>query len=68
VIIVQNVGIAGVFRLELALCRHRTSHPAPFPSFKVRVSSAGITGAVCRSNLDIGQGMGADIAEVSQTA
>ena len=29
-ITVYNGGIAGVFRLEFAVARHRTSYPAPF--------------------------------------
>ena len=37
-IILLNGGIAGVFRLELALAWHRTSHPAPVPSSEVQVS------------------------------
>ena len=30
----------------------------PEPSFKDGVSNAGVTGAVCHSDLDIGQGVG----------
>ena len=32
----------------------------PEPSFKDGVSSAGVTGAVCQSDLNIGHGVGAD--------